>query len=73
MIRWMPSTEDHNAMNNRCDTLADNMPVRVANCIASACMAWRAGVFVHQRNLAAEDQTPGVGYCGAFGKPTEAV
>lgn len=42
-------------------------------CIASACMAWRTGVFDHQRNLTPENRTPGVGYCGAFGPPYTAV
>lgn len=37
-------------------------------CIASKCMAWREGIFEHQRNLPAEDRTK-AGYCGAFGKP----
>jgi hypothetical protein len=37
-------------------------------CVGSACMAWRAGVWDHQRNLKPEDRTPGVGYCGAFGR-----
>jgi hypothetical protein len=40
-----------------------------SNCVASKCMAWRAGVFAHQRNLPERDRTPEVGYCGAFGKP----
>lgn len=39
-------------------------------CIASACMAWRTGVWDHQRNLTPENRTPGVGFCGAFGKPS---
>ena len=38
-------------------------------CIGSACMAWRTGIWDHQRNLKPEDRTPGVGYCGAFGRP----
>ncbi len=38
-----------------------------AHCIGSACMAWREGIWDHQRNLKPEDRTPGVGYCGAFG------
>jgi hypothetical protein len=38
-----------------------------ALCIASDCMAWREGVWDHQRNLKPEDRTPRVGYCGAFG------
>lgn len=37
-------------------------------CIGSKCMAWRVGVAEHQRNLTPENRTPGLGYCGAFGK-----
>lgn len=44
-------------------------PLDNCRCIASACMAWRTGIWDHQRNLEPKDRTPGVGYCGAFGKP----
>ena len=37
-------------------------------CCTTHCMAWREGIFEHQRNLPAEDRTK-AGYCGAFGKP----
>lgn len=42
---------------------------QVSHCIGSRCMAWREGVWDHQRNLGPEDRTPGVGFCGAFGRP----
>jgi hypothetical protein len=67
--KWCPlarsgDTRDEGRVSvNRCGNAAD----MDCFCIASACMAWREGVWPHQRNLAPEDRTPGVGYCGAFG------
>lgn len=40
----------------------------MTKCLGSACMAWRSGIFDHQRNLALGDRTPNVGYCGLAGR-----
>ena len=64
-LKWCPMARlsEMGGTYNRCGPSAN------LQCIGSACMAWRTGVWDHQRNLKPEDRTPGVGYCGAFGRP----
>lgn len=63
--KWCPMARYDDNINRDGTNDAEFSP-----CIASGCMAWRAGVWDHQRNLTPENRTPGVGYCGAFGKPS---
>ena len=68
--RWCPLVRVGNEAG--CNRSSNDFGA-TAHCIGSACMAWRTGVFAHQRNLPEQDRTPEVGYCGAFGKQSEDV
>jgi len=66
MVRFKGRDTGSGPAFNRYTGWQDN-PYADMLCVGSSCMAWQAGSFKHQKNLADEDQAPNVGYCGAFG------